>query len=305
MSNVALSTPIKSPECKRAKGDESADSMELTTGENASTSVLPREQVTLEAIAGLLDQKLSPLSSLVTKLEQRVDSLEMKTTETDESIKSNFKHVFEISEQLKVRVQVLEAEVNGKSKSVVDPTIVVGGLQALGSLEAAEKWIGDELWYAWGPQPTATYAKEDFKEILFARFASVTDRDTAMGHLKSLNKHISGNKLWAKMDTPVETRAPLFLLHKAKELLTSWNIPKASLWVHADKATLTCDGELVFSVHTKDLKLDISFGEGWEDYVASEAWSKIVKDADDKLSRKRGKGSGKHEKGKPDSSQST
>ena len=119
-----------------------------------------------------------------------------------------------------------------------------------------------------------------------------------MRHLRSLDKHSSENKVWASIDKPVEIQAPLSLLHKAKDLLATSYIPKSSLWVDADNQTLTCDGELAFSARTADLKVKTDFGEGWEDYVTSDAWSSIVKEADDKLSWKRGKGAGKSGKGK-------
>ena len=52
------------------------------------------------------------------------------------------------------------------------------------TLGEAQKWLTDELWSAWLPQPTETYCKGDFKGILFAEIPKKSERDEVVGWFK-------------------------------------------------------------------------------------------------------------------------
>ena len=49
---------------------------------------------------------------------------------------------------------------------------VFGELIGHDSIEDVKKWIADELWTAYGPQPFTVYCIGEFKNIAFAKFQS-------------------------------------------------------------------------------------------------------------------------------------
>ena len=95
---------------------------------------------------------------------------------------------------------------------------VFGGLSNL-SLEDAQKWLTDELWNAWLPQPIETYCKGDFKGILFARFHTNTDRDDVVGWFRKHSTLIQGTNVWSKPDRFLHERVIQSLVFGTKYLL--------------------------------------------------------------------------------------
>ena len=201
---------------------------------------------------------------------------------------------------LEAKVQKLQADLQALLHKQ-DPTAtpaVIGGLDSLGSLDEGKRWIKNELWKEWLPQPVEMYCKGDYNGVVFAKFLSVDERDAVITNLKSSKKKRGNKTVWSAIDKPVEVRAPLAFLYGAKDLLVQWGEPKGNFWVDPDGMRLTHDGKQVVSVAVRDAKLCLDYGEGWSEYVQSQEWSNLSETASNKLDRKRAKGSGKGSKGK-------
>ena len=92
----------------------------------------------------------------------------------------------------------------------------MGGLTWLSTKDEAETWVGNKLWYLYGPQPTETFSKGDFRGLLFVKFTTTGDRDAAVRVLKNV-----GDKIWAKKDEEVEIRVIKGLVFGTKELFVT------------------------------------------------------------------------------------
>ena len=84
-----------------------------------------------------------------------------------------------------------------------EKTAVLGGLQGLDSKEEAETWLKDKLTVLKGPEYTETYCKGDeFKGILFAKFATKKERDSAVSKLTQARRQKGAQDVWANPDLP-------------------------------------------------------------------------------------------------------
>ncbi|CAE6920044.1 unnamed protein product [Symbiodinium sp. CCMP2592] len=81
--------------------------------------------------------------------------------------------------------------------------MVVGGLAALQDVQSATTWVTNTLVSMRGPSIISTYVKlEKFQGLLFVKFASVVDRDTAVALLRSGSLKIGDSAVWATQDLP-------------------------------------------------------------------------------------------------------
>ena len=129
-------------------------------------------------------------------------------------------------------------------------TAVLGGLGGLTSKEEGETWLKDKLTVLRGPGFTETYCKGDWKGLLFAKFPTKTERDTAVTKLRQARvEQAEGQTVWAKADKPLEKRvAATFLFGLKKTLVEKWGYSKTIVWVDEEKLTLKVRGELVVTV---------------------------------------------------------
>ena len=102
-------------------------------------------------------------------------------------------------------------------------TMVVGGLQSLQTLEKATLWLNDKLKTLNGLCQQGTYMKSpQFQGLLFAKFSSTCERDTAVAMLGSAGLREGGTRVWATQDLPLLTRARKMFLIGLKWQLTQW-----------------------------------------------------------------------------------
>ena len=59
-------------------------------------------------------------------------------------------------------------------------TAILGGLTGFGDKNEVWRWLSNELWWYNGPNVTEMYCKGEFKNIVFAKFATKRDRDNAI-----------------------------------------------------------------------------------------------------------------------------
>ena len=79
-----------------------------------------------------------------------------------------------------------------------------------------------------GPTHCGTYMKgESFDGLLFAKFKSGLDRDTAFALFRTAKLKLDDTKIWATQNLPVPTRARnLFLLGLKRWQLGQWGFVK-------------------------------------------------------------------------------
>ena len=175
-------------------------------------------------------------------------------------------------------------------------TAVLGGLAALTGRDEAVTWLSDKLWSLYGPKPVESYCKGDFKGILFAKFASKGERDTAVALLRSAGYEHEGKKVWAKPDMPLEARTVRSFVFAAKNVMNAWGWHELDLWADPDAGTLKLAGEVVISASVKNGALCVEYGAGWEAYYNTAdhpEMKQLIVDSDSKIKKGAGKGGDK------------
>ena len=110
--------------------------------------------------------------------------------------------------------------------------VVLGGLSALENLEYAKKWITNKMWNSYGPCPTEMYCKGEFKGILFAKFGTKGEHDTAIQIMRKGRCSERGHQVWMKPDLPIEDRVRHSFVFNVKYLLLKrWGWEKRAIWV--------------------------------------------------------------------------
>ena len=96
-------------------------------------------------------------------------------------------------------------------------------------MEEATSWVKDKLWSLWAPTPTSCYCKGEFANLIFAKFDSKSDRDTAIEVLKGVKG--DSNDVWAKVDQPVKVRAVHSFMFQFKTQVFEWGYGRTEVWV--------------------------------------------------------------------------
>ena len=171
-------------------------------------------------------------------------------------------------------------------------TAVIGGLRDADSADDASTWVKDKLWQMWGPQPVEVYCKGDFRSVMFAKFSSKTDRDSAVVLLKQ------AGGVWAKADQPIEVRAKASLAFGLKFLLhDKWGYEKYAIWADPESGSVWLGDDMVLqSVSVGEGALKVTYGEGWEPWLQDDNYPEfnaLVSTLNSKLSNVASKGVGK------------
>ena len=98
-----------------------------------------------------------------------------------------------------------------------------------------------------------------------------------------------GKRVWAKEEQPLGLRVARQTLFGAKWMLSQWGYVKTSMWVDEDTFTLHMGNEKVLKAIVVDGALKVEYGTGWEDYLTSAEWKKILQESQDTFSRSTGK----------------
>ena len=146
---------------------------------------------------------------------------------------------FFIDDIMKDQLKKIEREIIELKQIDTNPTdgkydkecvAVLGGLNNFQTLEAAQQWVENKLWYLYGPKPIEIFSKGSFRGIIFARFKGKGDRDAAVRILKEGKYEEGGHKIWAKPDEDLKTRIIKSLVFGTKQLLITWGWDKAGIW---------------------------------------------------------------------------
>jgi len=147
-----------------------------------------------------------------------------------------------------------------------------------------------------GPKPRDIFTKGDeFRGIIFAKFADKNQRDDAVSVLRRARCQQDGKDVWAKPDLPFEERT--MLVFGAKRVMTDWGYNKAGLWADPENGSLSLGGERVMCATIEGKVLKIDYGTGWQEFlnadVAHPEFKTLLQNIQDKLAKKPSKGKGK------------
>ena len=282
------------------------------------TTPIQAQPVIMEGIAAILsstlDEKLTPVTRSVSRLEEEVGKLKKQVVENEDMMMSNIENVAKrmdaIDKELK-QWKVAQADRNespGTESFTSTPrresdnyTVVFGGFKGACSKEEVDEWLHDVLWKAGAAYPLDTYVKasdmKEFNGVVFGKYPGHAERDAVIKKVRESKQEYGGQQVWSKMDLPIEMRAAQGLLFAAKNMLVSpdWGLDRRSLWIDTEENVLTCGDEEVLRTKVEGDKLVVEYGKDWETFIVpdNEAWAAIVKAGEEKVAKKPRKGIGK------------
>ena len=253
--------------------------------------------LTLESLSELLDNKLKPIQSSVdmvrsdldgfkatveAKLNEnngRINTIETDLLKTNETV-SSLQHEFTgfrssqsasmplgsaspltADPSLKTKIDDLERQIHNMKISRHGAVVaVVGNLLGFESEAAAKEWMWKELKDLGGPKPLEIYPKGDFKMMLFMRFASKAQCDTATSLLNNARRLREGKTVWARPEPPIEQRVAESFLFGCKKMFLDRDYNKKVTFVDTDTLSLSIDRQLVLKVSVSQKKLNA----GWQ-----------------------------------------
>ena len=203
------------------------------------------------------------------------------------------------------RLETLEKKLkDNTSDDTRDLTMVVGGLRDFSTLSEAHQYLKEQLWIYYGPTMIDTYSKGDFKGLLFAKFLSKMDRDTAVKIFRTQRLKHNENTIWAKEDLAITERMTQSVLFAAKKILIGWGYDKTCIWVDLEKSSVSIGPDVAFLLTMKEGILGITITEAWKATMLGDdgldvTIPNLIQEANDKI-KKGGsatKGIGKGKKG--------
>ena len=170
--------------------------------------------------------------------------------------------------------QIEQLKLDGNGAEVVQErqcTAVLGGLQKLDSKSDAEAWVKNKLNKLDGPRFVETYTKGDFRGILFVKFETQVQRNSAVRLLKNAGLNEGGKDVWAKPDQILHARLMSKFAHGMSYIIKKWGVDARCIWADPDEGKVyiyeKTDGpsrdankKLAISASIIDSKLFITYG---------------------------------------------
>ena len=250
-----------------------------------SNSVAQRLQK-MEGNMNLHDIRIEKLENTMAALEEQIKNANAETTQAQ--LKEQMDHM---------HAQLSNMQVTPRSAATeVMKTMAVGGLQSLQTLEKATLWLNDKLKTLNGPCQQGTYMKSpQFQGLLFAKFSSTCERDTAVAMLRSAGLQEGGTRVWATQDLPLLTRARKMFLIGLKWQLTQWGFVRHELNIDDNFRSLVVGEHKVVDVVIENGNIVYTWSPqwgAWSDLQHSEELQ-LLKDRAAAVLSKGGKGEGK------------
>ena len=168
-------------------------------------------------------------------------------------------------------------------------------------MECATKWLSEKFWYLNTPTSIEYYSKGEFQGIVFANFATTTERDAAMTALRSARCQKFGKAVWAKEDKPLEEWIVDSIVFGIKRVMCEdWGYEGKSIWADPGTGAVWIGEEEAIIISIEGGCLKTKYGPGREVYFTNESWPEartVISEAQAKLSKKATKGTGKKGKG--------
>ena len=332
-----LSPQVEVPPLPGQGATGSADGRASEESAQAENGVGVEAPLTLSAIAGLLKQELAPIKGSINSLENGFSKLQIdiqtQVTQLREEVKTEVGELLvrvakleelvptsvaganeeHIPESIKAKLKELEEQIdaiNAQKETIGEGldsgrtrTAVFGGFGDAASIAEATKWLESKIKSIVDSSPVDIYCKGEFVGILFAKFASVADRERTINTFRRSQFSFQSSKTWANVDRPVAERAVRNVLFGIKWMLVEWGYTKESLWVDEGAQTVVCGPELVATVKVSpEGDLNVTYGTGWDtwdDFQQKPELLTLVSTASKKFAKAAGKGKDKNkEKGK-------
>ena len=179
-------------------------------------------------------------------------------------------HVLERSAQPENQINGLQSQVAAlrTSESSAQPdymrTTVIGGLDALPSLPDATTWLTTKLSALQGPSHIGTYMKSQvFQGLLFAKFRTSVDRDTAVALLRKAEMHEKGKKVWATQDLPMMQRVQKVFIMGLRWQLGEYGFMKRDMEWDDKFTSLKVGPSVVVTVRISNHKLVCNWSPEW------------------------------------------
>jgi hypothetical protein len=232
----------------------------------------------------------------IEKLEQMMHSFGSNTTtpRSTDSLRKIEEHEKELAD-LKAQFSSFKIGQPHVQQDVAK-TMVIGGLQQLKSLQEATTWLGEKLKDMNGPSHCGTYMKSScFQGLLFAKFRSVYDRDTAVALLRSDTIMMGEKRVWATQDLPLQTRARKMFLLGLRWQLGQWGFVKREMVIDENYDTLSIEGKVIVKIVISQHDLDIQWADEWARWQEFQECQELVEIGrkSKAVLEKRGKGGGK------------
>ena len=284
-----------------------ADMEVLTTTLNGKLGAIQSDVEVLKTTSATKNEVFD-LAERIAKLEIEVTDIREKDPSMDVerdtgTIGSKNRVLIERLEKLEKQLK----ETASIENSARDLTMVVGGLKDYHNLAEAEAFVRDKLWTHYGPKITEVYTKGDFKGLIFIKFSSKRDRDTATSLFRQQKFKHGENIVWAKEDLPISTRLVQSVVFAAKKAMIGWGYEKTCIWADIEKSSLTIGGTTILTVKLIDDTISMDIPADWKAEILGadgndDTMTNILAEANIKL--KQGgaatKGLGKGKKGKAD-----
>ena len=243
-----------------------------------------------EMMGALLDQKLHPVSTAISKVETDLNKLqtEVKTQFATFQIRldETVARVTALEDRpsqpayddspLQKRISEIEQMLSTmKIQTKSGVVAVVGNLQPLGSEEAATNLILSKLSQTKAAKPIQTYVKGSFSGMVWLRFATNSDMMCAVEILNNFRIPVNEKTVWAGEDLPIEKRVPRSFLFGCKKLLASWGYKKSLVKVDTDALQLKINSQLVISAITENDQLKVSYHGDFTNWAELQTNSEI------------------------------
>ncbi|CAK0820226.1 unnamed protein product [Prorocentrum cordatum] len=235
-----------------------------------------------------------------TEVESKMENMDARLTHLETS-SAGSRTDAEVREQLKMleaqisELKLMDNTQKSNGNQYEEYTAVVGGLQTIGSTENAKKWIEANMWDLYGPQPAEVYSKGEFRGLIFVRFRSRADRDTAVKLLRQASLKEGGNDIWAKRDMVLPKRILTSFAFSVKHLLKQWGFTAESVWADPE-GTVWVGADVAVSGRIVGNKFETDFGTGWEEWFKQDGYTNfqdLVANLNAKLGKIPSKGLGK------------
>ncbi|CAE7703564.1 unnamed protein product [Symbiodinium sp. CCMP2592] len=225
----------------------------------------------LDYIQTSLGQKMQDIEHTVSAQGVRLEKLEQRVAEIGDTPRTLLS---DRSLDLEGKVQELQSQLASlkSSELAVQPdharTMVVGGLDSFSSVQDATKWLTQKLSSLSSPPHIGTYMKsQEFRGLLFAKFKSCVDRDTAVALLRSAELHESGKRIWATQDLPLQKRAQKVFLMGLKWQLGEWGFMKRDMELNDNYDRLKVGEGVVVSLSIKAQQLECQWSDDWAQWA--------------------------------------
>ena len=266
-ARIDISTPVPPLPATMTDASSSSGGVTMEAIAHLLNSTLDSKLIPIQSSIGALERQMSELNFVV---DERFKAMEIRAAASDIRVSRLEEIVAQMTHNVDDRVATaIEQQMESLGHTMPERsqhpsnhecTAFLGGLTALGGKDEAATWLTNKMWSLYGPMPIETYCKKgDFKGILFAKFSSKGERDTALAMLKSAGCKEGDTSIYAKPDRPLEERTLRTFTFEAKKIMESWGWHLSDLWADPEAGTLKLAGETIITAAIVRRKLGAVF----------------------------------------------